>query len=169
MKCNADGSYALLSKVSGEAAGFDVYEISKDAGAKIIQWNYRSDVGQKFILAPAEAEEIIVTTTSATTTTATTTTTTVTTTTVTTTTVSDTKDSTLPDLISFLRGDVNDDGMVDVKDAVLLARYVGGDVTAYVNERGLTNADCDLNGNIHPSDLTLLLRFLARLTDFPEA
>ncbi len=169
VKCNADGSYALLSKVSGEAAGFDVYEISKDAGAKIIQWNYRSDVGQKFILAPAEAEEIIVTTTSATTTTATTTTTTVTTTTVTATTVSDTKDSTLPDLISFLRGDVNDDGMVDVKDAVLLARYVGGDVTAYVNERGLTNADCDLNGNIHPSDLTLLLRFLARLTDFPEA
>ncbi|MBQ8921709.1 MAG: RICIN domain-containing protein [Oscillospiraceae bacterium] len=52
---NADGSYTILSVLSGETAGFDVYEISTEPGAKICQWNYWGGDGQKFILAPAEA------------------------------------------------------------------------------------------------------------------
>ncbi len=71
-------------------------------------------------------------------------------------------ETTLPDNAS-LRGDVNDDGAVDVKDAVLLARYVGGDTQASVNERGLRNAELDGKAGIGPMDLTTLLRALARL------
>ncbi len=67
-----------------------------------------------------------------------------------------------------LVGDVNDNGTVDVKDAVLLARLVGGDMTAEVSEQGSINADCDGNPGISPTDLTTLLRYLARLIpDFP--
>jgi len=52
---NADGSYTILLVLSGETAGFDVFEISTEPGAKICQWNYWGGDGQKFILAPAEA------------------------------------------------------------------------------------------------------------------
>lgn len=51
---NADGTFALLTKVSDFAASFDVYEISKDDGANICQWEYWTGEGQKFILNPEE-------------------------------------------------------------------------------------------------------------------
>ncbi|MBQ8687612.1 MAG: RICIN domain-containing protein, partial [Ruminococcus sp.] len=50
---NADGSYTILTAVSGNLSGFDVYGISLDAGANICQWNFWGGVGQKFILEPA--------------------------------------------------------------------------------------------------------------------
>ena len=61
------------------------------------------------------------------------------------------------------RGDVNCDGIVDVRDAVLLARHVGNDITAVLSDTGTSNADCDGSGKITPADLTFLLRALARL------
>ena len=54
---NADGSYAVLSAVSGSLSGFDVFGISLDAGANICQWNYWGGNGQKFILEPAALPE----------------------------------------------------------------------------------------------------------------
>lgn len=50
---NADGTYAILTAVSEEASGLDVYGISLEAGAKICQWNYWAGTGQKFVLLPA--------------------------------------------------------------------------------------------------------------------
>ncbi len=62
-----------------------------------------------------------------------------------------------------LRGDVNEDSIVDVRDAVLMARYVGGDITAVIQNRGLSNGDLDNSGGLGTPDLTRLLRILARL------
>jgi hypothetical protein len=85
---------------------------------------------------------------------------------VTTTTTTTTKpDTTLPDNNDVKYGDVNDDGTVDVKDAVLLARKVGGDTTASITAKGEKNADVAKNDKIDANDLTLLLRYLARLVD----
>ena len=50
---NDDGSYSILSAISGNKSGLDVYGISLDAGANICQWNYWGGDGQKFILEPA--------------------------------------------------------------------------------------------------------------------
>lgn len=85
--------------------------------------------------------------------------------TTTTTTTTTKPDTTLPDNNDVKYGDVNDDGTVDVKDAVLLARKVGGDTTASITAKGEKNADVAKNDKIDANDLTLLLRYLARLVD----
>jgi len=64
-----------------------------------------------------------------------------------------------------LYGDVNADGIVDIADTVLLARYIAQDNAVKVSEAGLQNADCVLDGNIDASDLTAIARYLAHLTD----
>ena len=64
-----------------------------------------------------------------------------------------------------LAGDVNNNGEVDVKDAVLLARIVGQDVTASLSDQGRINADVDRDGVVSAPDLTMLLRALANLTE----
>ncbi|MDE6019922.1 MAG: RICIN domain-containing protein [Ruminococcus sp.] len=56
LHCNSDGSYTLLSAVSGGKSCADVYGISLDDGANICQWNYWGGNGQKFILEPAAFE-----------------------------------------------------------------------------------------------------------------
>ena len=61
-----------------------------------------------------------------------------------------------------LRGDVNIDTLVDVKDAVLLARYVGND-NVTVTEAGLANAELDGENGISTGDLTYLLMLIAGL------
>ncbi len=64
---------------------------------------------------------------------------------------------------TILLGDVNVDTIVDVRDAVLLARYVGQDITANVTNLGQKNADLTQDGKVTPLDLTRLLRILAHL------
>lgn len=53
------GQYALLTAVSGGNSCADVYNISKDAGANICQWEYWGGDGQKFILEPAVQEKTV--------------------------------------------------------------------------------------------------------------
>ena len=65
----------------------------------------------------------------------------------------------------ILYGDVNVDGIVDIADTVLLARYIAQDPAVTVTEQGLQNADCDPDGNIDSSDLTAIARYLAHLVD----
>ncbi len=60
LQCNKDGSYTLLTVVSGETSCADVYEISLADGANICQWEYWGGDGQKFILEPAPAEKTVV-------------------------------------------------------------------------------------------------------------
>lgn len=61
-----------------------------------------------------------------------------------------------------LRGDVNCDGTVDVKDAVLLARYIGNE-EVQISDDGLTNAELDGTSGLSTGDLTKLLRGIASL------
>ncbi len=150
---NADGSYSIHSALTDEASAFDVYEISTEAGAKIVQWNFWGGTGQEFVLAPA-AEPVPdpVVTTTTTTVTATTTTTTV----------------TEPVTGKLRLGDVDCNGIVDVTDAVLLARLLAEDGEAVVSEQGMRNADCNQDGSRSMDDTTLILQHIAKLKLLPE-
>ena len=55
---NTDGTVAFLSCSSSFTGSLDVYEISKDDGANICQWEYWCGDGQKFILTPTEPEKV---------------------------------------------------------------------------------------------------------------
>lgn len=61
---------------------------------------------------------------------------------------------------SIFKGDVNADGTVDVKDAVLLAQYVGNDEGSDI---AAANADLNSDGAVNTDDLTALMRFIAHL------
>lgn len=137
-----DGGYVLLSAVSGCTSCFDVYEISKEAGAKVCQWNYWGGEGQEFVFDPAIPVPIETTTT--------------TTTTTTTMTTTETK-------TALLLGDVDCEGSVNVADVILLSRYVSEDKAAEVSEQGLLNADCNRDELVDANDITLIIECAAHL------
>lgn len=71
---------------------------------------------------------------------------------------------------SKLLGDVNCDSKVDVKDAVLLARYAGNDENTGISDQGIVNGDVNTSGTSDVDDLTLLLQFIANLIEeFPTS
>lgn len=63
------------------------------------------------------------------------------------------------------RGDVNRDGRVTVADAVMLARIVAEDKTVSVGEQGLINAELDGTAGLSAADVTLLLKYLAKIVE----
>lgn len=66
-----------------------------------------------------------------------------------------------------LYGDVNDDGVIDVKDAVLVARHVLN--LATLSGRGLEAADVDGDGRVDVKDVTLIMQHSLNLIgSFPE-
>ena len=91
----------------------------------------------------------------------TTTVTTVTTTETTVTTTTTTETTEAP--AAILRGDVNCDGMQDVRDAVLLSMLIVESPDAVVSQQGMLNADCNGDGRRTMDDTTLLLQFIAKL------
>lgn len=58
IQCNKDGSYSLMTAVSGGTSCADVFEISTAENANINQWEYWGGDGQKFILEPASDKRI---------------------------------------------------------------------------------------------------------------
>lgn len=54
---NTDGTYALLTAALNNKSCLDVYNISKEDGANICQWEYWGGNGQKFILEPVKEIE----------------------------------------------------------------------------------------------------------------
>lgn len=60
LNCNKDGSYSLLTEVSGRTSCVDVYEISLESGANLCQWEYWGGIGQKFILEPAIPDKKVI-------------------------------------------------------------------------------------------------------------
>ena len=155
---NADGSYSIHSVLTDEASAFDVYEISTEAGAKIVQWNFWGGTGQEFVLAPAavpKPDPVVTTTTTALITT---------TTTETTTTATETE----PVKGKLMLGDVDCSGDIDVSDTVLLARMLSEDGDAIVTAQGRKNADCDQDGIPTMDDATLILQHIAKLKLLPE-
>ncbi|MBR5685023.1 MAG: hypothetical protein IKX18_02575 [Muribaculaceae bacterium] len=58
---------------------------------------------------------------------------------------------------THMRGDVNDDSLVDISDATLLINYLlSGDADGI----NLDNANCDLEGGVDISDATALINYL---------
>lgn len=60
-------------------------------------------------------------------------------------------------------GDVTLDGEVGLRDAVILARALGGQTTGVMSPAARRNADLNADGTVNDEDLTLLLRRLAGL------
>ena len=92
-----------------------------------------------------------------------TTVTTVTTTETTVTTTTTTAATTTEAPAAILRGDVNCDGLRDVRDAVLLSMLIVESPDAVVSQQGKLNADCNGDGRRTMDDTTLLLQFIAKL------
>ncbi|MCQ2416256.1 MAG: beta-mannosidase [Oscillospiraceae bacterium] len=64
---------------------------------------------------------------------------------------------------SGLRGDVNTDDVVDVSDAVLLARFLAEDKEAAVSGQGMINADCDGSETLDAADVGIILSIIAKV------
>ncbi len=74
--------------------------------------------------------------------------------------------STLMPASAAVRGDINDDGKVNVYDVILCRRAI---VNMYAGEYVDPRTDIDGNGSTNVNDLVLLLNFvLGRSTSFPE-
>lgn len=95
-----------------------------------------------------------------------TTTTPVTTTTTSETTTTTTVSETTEPFGTLELGNVNCDNRVDVSDAVLLARYKAEDQKALISAQGKLNADVDRNGDLTNEDVTLILKYIAKLITF---
>lgn len=63
----------------------------------------------------------------------------------------------------YLLGDVNCDKTVDVKDAVLLARFAGNDEGAVISAQGEKNGDINKDNTTNVDDLPILLKLIAGL------
>lgn len=61
------------------------------------------------------------------------------------------------------RGDVNCDGIIDVTDAVQLARVIAEDSAVRISEQGLRNADCNADSMLSSDDTIELLKFISKL------
>ena len=59
--------------------------------------------------------------------------------------------------ITVVRGDVNDDGSVDISDATTLINYL---LTGNASDINLENANCDQTGGVDISDATTLINYL---------
>ncbi len=65
--------------------------------------------------------------------------------------------------IDPVRGDLNNDNIVDVSDAVLLARHFAEDQTAQIPASALLLADVNQDGELKPDDVIGILRIIAKL------
>ena len=73
------------------------------------------------------------------------------------------KPITPPALEPTLRGDLDLSKVVDVADAVILARYLVGDDSFAVPDQGLANADADSSGKIENTDVNYIIRMIVGL------
>ena len=59
-----------------------------------------------------------------------------------------------------LRGDVNNDGVVNIGDVTALINGLLSDSQTPSSTFNPTNADCDLSGNVSIGDVTVLINYL---------
>lgn len=65
--------------------------------------------------------------------------------------------------VGILHGDVNEDGAVDISDAMLLAKYYSG--VRELTDRQLAAADVNGDGAVDVLDVTLLIEYCNGLID----
>ena len=63
-----------------------------------------------------------------------------------------------------IRGDVNCNGEVELRDAIMLAKASAG-IDVEMTAEGAANADLNNTGGLDNGDLRLLLRYLAGISD----
>ena len=62
-----------------------------------------------------------------------------------------------------IAGDANCDNVVDVSDAVLLARLCAEDAAVQISEDGMKNADVNADGTLSSDDVIALLKMIAKI------
>ncbi len=60
-------------------------------------------------------------------------------------------------------GDMNEDGTVDISDAVMLARFAAEDSSVRISQAAVSHADFNGDGNVTGSDVIVILRYIAKL------
>ncbi|MCQ2435152.1 MAG: dockerin type I domain-containing protein [Oscillospiraceae bacterium] len=94
--------------------------------------------------------------------------TTTSTTTTTTTTSTTTTETTLQSADGNLLGDATCDKIVDISDAIAIARLAGEDTTITVTKQGKINADCNFDGKITAEDGARVIKYIAMLISKTE-
>lgn len=156
---NGDGSYTLVSRCSGDKGAVEVINALTTSGGNVQQWEMNNHPCQNWIL-----EEVVFPPDATTTTTV----------------ISETKPITTttaaPD-VKKRYGDANDDGAVNLSDAILIMQFIGnpdsyginGTDDARITEQGIINADVTGNGDgITNLDALFIQRVLLKLETMPE-
>ena len=74
-----------------------------------------------------------------------------------------------PEPPEYFLGDLNDDGLVNSRDCVLLSRYLLEIITEFSYENALKAADVDGNGVINTIDYAYISRYvLDIISEFPK-
>lgn len=66
-----------------------------------------------------------------------------------------------------LYGDLDEDGVVTVGDAVMANRYIAESLDTPLTDAAMRNADCNLDGIITSADVSALMRYIANLGTLP--
>lgn len=62
-----------------------------------------------------------------------------------------------------IAGDADENGKLDVSDAVLLARFINEDSAAVMSEQGRANCEMNADSVLNAADVTAILRMIAKL------
>ncbi len=133
---NPDGSYNILTKISGDKSAVEIAWGSLESGANVQQWEINGEKCQNWIFESVSPESLTTKTTTITTTVTTT---------------------TLPAPL-FPVGDLNEDGKVNVADIVLLQRHLLGEENLTVSQ--CKTADLYQDGIIDVFDIIILRKVL---------
>ncbi len=140
---NSDGSYTILTKITGDASCIEVNAKSTEAGANIQQWAANGGNNQKWILEPVSGYSQPTTTPQTTPAPVTTTTTTT---------------VTAPPAQGVIDGDVNLDGEISVADAAKLKGFLIG--AEKLSDQQRSAADINNDGSVNSFDMIMLRKLL---------
>lgn len=166
---NADGSYRIATKISGDASCIEIINGLTDDGANVQEWELNGFNCQDWVLESADGKvpavteppvttTVTTTTTATETTTVTTTTTAAETTTATTTTTAETTTAPAPEIVY---GDFDGNGIVDMSDLSNLSLAILD--SEVLSEDVLTRMDVTGDGKIDLTDLARLKQYVSKI------
>ena len=129
---NADNSYSLLTKVTGDRSCVEVVSAETSDGANVQQWETNGHDCQKWLAEKAGAYTAPVT---------------------------EPSESSVDAEGSFIYGDINNDGKVNVYDMILMRREISGRI---LDRNAKQRADVDADGKIGNEDMQQLSSFLIK-------
>ncbi len=145
---NNDGSYTILTKITGDASCVEVNAKSTENGANIQQWTVNGGANQKWYLEAVNGETAEPTQPTQPTT-------------------QPTQPTTQPSGTHVSKyGDANQDGSVDILDVIALNKALLAGVA--LSAQGAANADVDGDGTPTSADALLLLKYTIGLAELPS-